>query len=280
MVETEFPGQKGANILFTYFFWRSIMYVGTATWTIPNVEVKSFPLEGSHLERYSEVFNAVEINSSFYKDHMPKSYVKWANMTPIDFKFSVKLNQRFTHKYDLNISSVDLLNNLEGISGLGDKWRVLLLQFPSSQKFYADRMEKFYKTIRSTFDGMVAMEARNLTWAEKESVQLMKEYDILKVIADPEKCPGQKVGRERYYRLHGSPEIYRSAYSESVLENLYEEIKKNPNEVWCIFDNTTFGYATTNALELKNKGDQYERSTSLYGYRAADVYTFDEYREH
>lgn len=264
------PNEKGRS-------GALMMYIGTAAWTIPNVEARSFPMEGSHLERYSEVFNAVEINSSFYKDHMPKSYQKWALMTPDDFRFSVKLNQRFTHKCDLKINAVDLLNNLGAISLLEEKWRVLLLQFPSMQRFYPDRMENFYKIIRSQFHGMVAMEARNLTWIERESIELMKEFNILKVTADPEKCPGERVGNSRYYRLHGRPEIYRSAYSESYLDNLYHEIAVLDDEVWCIFDNTTFGYATTNALELKNKGDLYERHSQLYAQRVTDMHAFDQH---
>ena len=96
-----------------------MIYVGTAAWSIPKIALDSFPLEGSHLERYSNVLNAVEINSSFYKDHQAKSYKRWAESTPENFKFSVKLNRRFTHECDLKIDREDLLNNLKGISELG-----------------------------------------------------------------------------------------------------------------------------------------------------------------
>jgi hypothetical protein len=42
-------------------------FVGTAGWSIPSAHAASFPIEGSHLERYALRLNAVEINSSFYR---------------------------------------------------------------------------------------------------------------------------------------------------------------------------------------------------------------------
>ncbi|MEP7189080.1 MAG: DUF72 domain-containing protein, partial [Roseiflexaceae bacterium] len=52
-----------------------------------------------------------------------------------------------------------------------------------------------------------------------------------------------------YYRLHGSPEMYTSAYSEPYLDALAQQIG-SATPVWCIFDNTALGAATMNALEL------------------------------
>lgn len=251
-------------------------YIGTAAWTIPKNELESFPQEGTHLERYSKVFNAVEINTSFYKDHLPKSYAKWAAVTPEEFRFSVKLNQRFTHTCD-EISMIELSDNLEVIAHLEEKWRVLLVQFPAGKNFNEERMSKMYKIIRKRFDGIVAVEPRNLTWTAKESLALMNEYNITKVLADPEKCPGIYMGEEKYYRLHGSPEIYRSNYTDEYLDDLHQELNAQPSECWCIFDNTTFGHATSNALTLTKKGDLYERRTGYNEDRASTLHSADKH---
>ena len=59
-----------------------------------------------------------------------------------------------------------------------------------------------------------------------------------------------------YYRLPGSPRIYYSAYSEEDLAALAEKIRVDAEEgrtVWCIFDNTTLGAATGNALALTSR---------------------------
>jgi uncharacterized protein YecE (DUF72 family) len=51
--------------------------IGTAGWSIPKEHAEAFPISGSHLERYAAVFNAVEINSSFYRPHRPATDERW-----------------------------------------------------------------------------------------------------------------------------------------------------------------------------------------------------------
>jgi uncharacterized protein YecE (DUF72 family) len=53
-----------------------------------------------------------------------------------------------------------------------------------------------------------------------------------------------------YYRLHGSPEMYASAYSKAYLGALAQHMSVLAAPAWCIFDNTALGAATTDALEL------------------------------
>lgn len=58
----------------------------------------------------------------------------------------------------------------------------------------------------------------------------------------------------RYYRLHGSPRIYHSAYSAEWLERLAGELRTSARSgvpCWCIFDNTASGAAVSNALALQ-----------------------------
>lgn len=259
-----------------------MIYVGTAAWNIPKMALESFPTEGTHLERYAQVLNAVEINSSFYKDHQGKSYKRWADSTPIDFKFSVKLNRRFTHDCKLKIDKEDLRMNLSAISELGEKWGSLLLQFAGKQQFQPKDMEVFYKTIRERFHGAIALEARNLSWMSEDSMALMQEYGVSKVDADPEKCPG-KLNFEfpekiKYYRLHGSPEIYKSDYDQNYLNELFKKISaQHAGDVWCIFDNTAYGHATNNAVTIMQKGVPYERHQRIYDYRTYPLHTLDEY---
>ena len=56
-----------------------------------------------------------------------------------------------------------------------------------------------------------------------------------------------------YYRLHGSPRIYWSAYDEPYLDRLAAQMRsaaRTADEVWCIFDNTASGSAIPNAWSL------------------------------
>ena len=56
-----------------------------------------------------------------------------------------------------------------------------------------------------------------------------------------------------YYRLHGSPKIYYSAYDDAYLTRLSERLadwRAKGSTTWCIFDNSAAGAAVPNALEL------------------------------
>ena len=86
----------------------------------------------------------------------------------------------------------------------------------------------------------------------------MKDFQLSKVVADPEPCPlplkKSSFPEIIYCRLHGTPEIYKSDYEENRLQEWahhFDKLPDRPPHIWYIFDNTTFGYATKNALELK-----------------------------
>jgi uncharacterized protein YecE (DUF72 family) len=51
-----------------------MLRIGTAGWAIRRERQDRFPGDGSHLARYARVFNAVEINSSFYRPHRVSTY--------------------------------------------------------------------------------------------------------------------------------------------------------------------------------------------------------------
>ena len=58
-----------------------------------------------------------------------------------------------------------------------------------------------------------------------------------------------------YYRLHGSPKMYYSAYPDEYLEALAKTLSgpRKSADVWCIFDNTAAGAATANALDVLDR---------------------------
>lgn len=254
------------NIAHSTLVYKS-MRIGTAGWTIPTYLKNDFALEGSHLERYSQVFNSVEINSSFYRDHKSETYAKWNLLTPKNFRFSVKLSRYFTQEKRLEEAGIRLQQTLEGISHLKEKWGVLLIQLPPRLAFSYDVVKRFIDELRHFYTGPAVWEPRHPSWACLEAIDLFNRYEMSKVFADPEPCPlpeelllASSTKALRYFRLHGSPEIYKSHYTEETMISIVHEIQKSPlfnssqavpSNTWVIFDNTTYGYATQNALELQ-----------------------------
>ncbi len=237
-----------------------LMKIGTAGWNIPKQFAAAFPAEGSHLERYSRALRAVEINSTFYKPHQPKTFLRWKEETPHDFAFSIKMTKVFTHEKRLNVSRAEISDWLKPMTELGEKFSALLVQLPPSLVFSEKSVELFFRNLRHEFGGLIALEPRNVSWIEPVALALNDEFDISKVEADPDRCPTPEKelnrSRSRYLRLHGSPRIYYSDYSVKFLERVARDFESHPPckgepESWIIFDNTTLGFGTKNAIELK-----------------------------
>jgi uncharacterized protein YecE (DUF72 family) len=74
------------------------VFVGTAAWAIPKQYQDAFPTDGSHLVRYANRFDGVEINSSFYRPHRLSTYQRWADDVPEHFRFAVKVPKTITHE--------------------------------------------------------------------------------------------------------------------------------------------------------------------------------------
>ena len=231
--------------------------VGTAGWGLPRDWRPSFPAEGSYLERYAALFSATEINSSFYRPHRRAVYERWAAAVPAEFRFAVKLPRAVTHDQALVAADVLLEVFLEEASGLGTRLGPLLVQLPPSLAFHAEHAEEFFETLRGLHAGAVACEPRHESWFGAAADAALRRHRVARVAADPARVPAaEEPGGDQgliYYRLHGSPRMYYSDYEPERIALWGARLLSAAStgaEAWCIFDNTTLGAATGNALAL------------------------------
>lgn len=228
--------------------------VGTAGWSIPALHVDAFPREGSHLERYSQRLSAVEINSSFYRSHRLSTYQRWAQTVPAGFQFSVKMPREITHTRRLAQAAEPLTRFLDEIRVLGDKLGPVLVQLPPSLAFNADIHGNFFLDLQTRFEGLIVCEPRHRSWFTDEVDLLLTKLRIGRVAADPAPAPraGEPGGWSglHYYRLHGSPRMYSSAYSRDYISSLGQRLAIHNGATWCIFDNTAAGAAAHDAMTL------------------------------
>jgi uncharacterized protein YecE (DUF72 family) len=229
--------------------------VGRVGWSLRKEHKKRFPSGDSHLARYSQRFPAVEIDSSFKQDHRPSTYDRWADTVPQDFKFSVKMTRQVTHETRLKDPSL-LEDFLHRVTRLGDKLGPLLIQLPPSLEYDPQAVEIFFTALRERFAGEVVCEPRHEGWFDSQPEDILADFEVARVAADPAPAPGADQpagwGGLFYYRLHGSPVMYYSSYSEDYLKALLAELKEHARSAstWCIFDNTARGAGTENALWL------------------------------
>ncbi|HEU4557165.1 MAG TPA: DUF72 domain-containing protein [Longimicrobium sp.] len=235
--------------------------VGTAGWTLPRDVQARFPVQGTHLQRYATRFPAAEINTSFYRSHRASTWARWADSVPGEFRFSAKLPRAITHTARLVDAEAGLDAFLAEVATVGDKLGCVLVQLPPSLQFDPGVAGTFFRALRERHAGPVACEPRHASWFTPAADALLASASVARVAADPVRAPGaDQPGGWRgmaYFRLHGSPRMYYSSYEPEYLAALAGQIEeaRRRGAVWCIFDNTTLGAATANALDLLERLD-------------------------
>ncbi|HYI64769.1 MAG TPA: DUF72 domain-containing protein [Allosphingosinicella sp.] len=231
--------------------------IGTAGWSVAAKDAAHFGREGSALERYATRFAGVEINSSFHRPHRASTWARWADSVPASFRFAVKLPKTITHERKL-VDCADLAALfLEEARALGDKLAVLLVQLPPKLAFEAAPAEALFAQLSLLSSAQAVCEPRHPSWFDAPADALLDRLRVARVAADPAIVPAAALpGGWRgfgYWRLHGSPHMYRSAYDAARLDDYAGLIRAellSGRQAWCMFDNTAAAAATGDALAL------------------------------
>ena len=185
-----------------------------------------------------------------------------------------------------------------GVLRLGAKLGPILWQFPPNFRFNPDKLETFFSLLpRDTEQAAAcgrrhdhrlkgrawlrtdrrrpirhAMEIRHESFRDPAFIALLRKHDIALVCADTVEWPllMDLTSDFVYVRLHGSTELYRSAYSRPVLKRWAARVKawrdgtpmtdghfvsdkqprRRPRDVFLYFDNTDKLQAPKDALSL------------------------------
>ena len=210
------------------------------------------------MQRYAAHFDGVEINSSFHRPHRRSTWLRWAESVPDHFRFSAKIPKTISHGRKLVHADDELTRFLDEVGGLGSKLAILLLQLPPSLAYEAAVASRFLEGLIGRTNAQIVCEPRHASWFEPPADVRLLELGVTRVAADPAKVPAAaEPGGWRgltYLRLHGSPDIYRSAYGEERLRTYAERVtceRANGRETWCIFDNTAASAGLGDAMTMK-----------------------------
>lgn len=100
------------------------LYLGCAVWSYKGWVGNLYPRKSKSsdfLHLYSQHFNTVEGNTTFYAVPSPEKVASWVQKTVPGFKFCPKFPQTFTHQGLLQPCIPDGLNFIERMRGLGDR---------------------------------------------------------------------------------------------------------------------------------------------------------------
>jgi uncharacterized protein YecE (DUF72 family) len=205
------------------------LYAGTSGLVLPVRNKQAFPPTyrgGSRLNYYASLFNSIEINSTFYKIPMAKTFARWATEVPEHFRFTVKLWRGITHVPGLEFDPEDVRRFIQAADMLGDKKGCLLIQLPPGlESCAASRLDRLLYLI-SRYDAgrtwTLAVEFRNRSWYSPDADAILHRRHAGRVLHDmpassmAELPAGQPIPFV-YLRFHGPEGDYRGGYNHNLL---------------------------------------------------------------
>ncbi len=253
-----------------------------------------YPKSGRRLDEldfYATYFNAVEINSTFYRPATAAMANGWVKKTPEDFKFAVKAWQKFTHPKKLGMEAggsaeswesfdaadVDLF--CQGIAPLDASGKLgpLLFQYPASFRRDEKSLDRLNRTLASFERYCKVVELRHKSWSDyagETHALLSRSNSAWAYIDEPKFDSSVKQqldfsGSIAYLRLHGRNqekwwrhqaawERYDYFYRPASVRRLGAKIKQlaaqSPTmKFYIFFNNHARGQAVANALMLKSE---------------------------
>lgn len=259
------------------------IYIGTTGWAYPESYPVFYPKKQTKffnwLRYYSDYFNVVEVNTTFYQFLKPQNIDDWLhkiNDVP-DFSFIIKLHQIFTHKRKISHADIKATQEILDILQQSERLAGLLIQFPYSFEC-SDVNILYMKMIIDLFSSYTKfIEVRHPSWKNKKAKTItFCSVDLPQVGDSIPFMPGVS-NNISYLRFHGrnkegwnysiknsrnftnfDPTVdrYEYYYSTGELLEISQQIKKQvydkAKKIFIIWNNHPHIDAVSNALELRS----------------------------
>ena len=232
---------------FSYKDWNGVFYPAQ----LPSRDYLSF---------YSQIFNAVELDSTFYGTPRAEYVQRWAAVTPPNFKFCAKTPREITHDTPL-VNAVGLMNAfLDTMRLLGDRLGPVLLQFPPD--FASDQIDNLAVFLAQLpADVRYAIEFRHPSWHATATGELLQSHSVCWASAEYIHMP-QRIYVTTdfiYMRWIGRHGVYDVDDHERVdmtarLQEWWEAIQGRLDEVdafYGFFNNDYAGFAPATCNRFK-----------------------------
>jgi uncharacterized protein YecE (DUF72 family) len=213
-----------------------------------------------YLKFYSNVFNCVEIDSSFYR--IPNQFMinQWRANTPSGFLFSPKLPRKITHDNKLENSESTLVYFYSVMSKLGSKLGPIAVQLPPSIKLstHLEIMKKFLDQLSPDFKHSI--EFRHKSWFTPEVYKLLRSKNVAMVwsLNQYVETPPEVTADFVYLRMVGDREITEFS---GIQKDRSEEMKRWASAVqsksdefergFIFFNNHFAGFSPESANEFR-----------------------------
>ena len=247
------------------------IYVGTSGYYYKEWVGPVYP-EGtdtrSMLELYSRMFDALEINATYYRPPSPDMFKSYPDRTGGHLKIVVKLHSSFTHERNAEKGEAVLFDEAVKPIVESDQFVAFLAQFPQSFHSTAEARE-YVEKLRVMFpNAPLVFEFRHKSWWSQDVLEYLSELGVAMATVDLPDLPGLPptgatfTSEPGYVRLHGRNaegwfagrnERYTYKYEKNELENILKKVQKiklKSGVVVVAFNNHPFGYSAINATEF------------------------------
>jgi len=233
--------------------------IGCSGWNYKDWRERVYPKgcpASRWLEYYSRnLFDTVEVNSTFYRLASRDAVANWVRQTPDDFVFALKASRYLTHIKRLTNLETGVERFYERIEPLvgTPKLGPVLWQLP--ENFHRDD-ERLAGALEALPPGRHCFEFRHKSWFTNDVYALLRENGVALVIGDHPKWPFQAhemTADWTFIRFHFGVRGRRGNYSEAELETWRRRIARwrSKVEVYAYFNNDWEGFAVKNGLWMR-----------------------------
>jgi uncharacterized protein YecE (DUF72 family) len=232
-------------------------WIGTSGWSYRHWRGPFYPSSmakgGDQLRFYSERFDTVEVNGTFYRLIEVDTFRRWREATPEGFVFACKGSRYLTHMKRLKDAKQGVGRFFERVEALEDKLGPIVFQLPGRFRPVRARLAAFLKTLPA--DHRYAFEFRDPAWFQPEILEVLAARNVALCLYEfaGQQAPLETTADFVYIRLHGPGGPYQGSYGDPALRTWAKRIRgwaKADLDVYCYFDNDDSGYAPRNALRL------------------------------
>lgn len=232
------------------------IHVGCSGWVYRHWRGGFYPEELPQtrwFHHYAERFDTVEINASFYRLPLAKTFDGWRGKAPPGFRYAVKVNRFITHSKKLLGCEEPLAEFIALARRLGPALGPLLYQLPPSLHRNDERLAPFLALLPPDLEHVV--EFRHASWYSEEVLTLLDRHGVGFVAHDLAGLisPEWAAGRTAYVRFHGTGGKYWGRYSDEQIEQWADWLLQQQaagRSAWAYFNNDIHGHALEDAQAL------------------------------
>src|ERR1041385_8578354 len=196
------------------------VHIGTSGWHYRHWYGRFYPekLPASRmLEFYTQHFDTVELNNTFYRLPLESGLENWRSTAPPGFCFAAKGSRFLTHMKKLKDPEVGIGRFFERVDRLRPKLGPIVFQLPPFWEVDTDRLDGFLAALPQRH--RYAFEFRNPTWHTEPVYRILRKRRAAFCIFEIAGFSSEFhiTADFTYVRLHGPDGAYQGSYPDAQL---------------------------------------------------------------